>query len=136
MIVESHRTLDGQVLVVDLTWMVTVLPAWTRPSVIFCQAMPSAWTCWIRSSITRTVTRAYVDAGFKDDIAIHGAVHGITVEQVKRNTTATGFVPVAKRWVVERTYGTLTLRRRLMREYELPRDRGNSYYPEVLVIPS
>jgi len=29
---------DGQVLVVDLTWMVTVLPAWTRPSVICCQA--------------------------------------------------------------------------------------------------
>ena len=30
------------------------------------------------------MTRAYVDAGFKDDIAIHGAVLGITVEQVKR----------------------------------------------------
>jgi hypothetical protein len=38
MIVESHLTLDGQVLVVDLTWMVTVLPAWTRPSAIVCQA--------------------------------------------------------------------------------------------------
>ena len=54
---------------------------------------------------TPTVTRAYVDAGFKDDVAIHGAVLGITVEQVKRSTTATGFVPVAKRWVVERTHG-------------------------------
>jgi len=52
---------------------------------------------------TPTVTRAYVDAGFNDDVAIHGAVLGITVEQVKRSTTATGFVPVAKRWVVERT---------------------------------
>jgi hypothetical protein len=38
MIVESHLTVDGQVLVVDLTWIVTVLPAWTRPSVIFRQA--------------------------------------------------------------------------------------------------
>jgi hypothetical protein len=59
---------------------------------------------------TPTVTRAYMDAGFKDDIPIHGAVLGISVEQVKRSTTATGFVPVAKRWAVQRTHGTPMLR--------------------------
>jgi hypothetical protein len=64
------------------------------------------------------VTRAYVDAGFKDDVMIHGAVHGIIVEQVKRNDSRPGFVPVAHRWVVERTHGTLMLHRRLTREYE------------------
>jgi hypothetical protein len=39
------------------------------------------------------VTNVWVDAGFKDDVAIHGAVPGIDVEHVKRYDTATGFVP-------------------------------------------
>lgn len=37
------------------------------------------------------MTRAWVDAGFKDDVAIHGAVNGIDVEQVKRSETKPGF---------------------------------------------
>ena len=52
---------------------------------------------------TPTVTRAFVDAGFKHDLAIHGAVLGIDIEVVKRNDTLPGFVPIAKRWVVEQT---------------------------------
>jgi hypothetical protein len=64
------------------------------------------------------VTRAWVDAGFKHDLAIHGAVLGIDIEVVKRNDTLPGFVPIAKRWVVEQTHGTLMLHRRLTREYE------------------
>jgi transposase len=67
---------------------------------------------------TPTVTKVWVDAGFKDDVAIHGAVLGIDVEQVKRSDTAAGFVPVRRRWVVEQTNGTLMLHRRLVREYE------------------
>ena len=67
---------------------------------------------------TPTVTKAWVDAGFKDDVAIHGAVLGIDVEQVKRSDTTSGFIPVKRRWVVEQTHGTLMLHRRLTREYE------------------
>jgi transposase len=67
---------------------------------------------------TPTVSKAWVDAGFKDDVAIHGAVLGIDVEQVKRSDTSSGFVPIARRWVVEQTHGTLMLHRRLTREYE------------------
>jgi transposase len=67
---------------------------------------------------TPTVTRAWVDAGFKQDFAVHGALRGIDVEVVKRCDTQTGFVPVKKRWIVEQTYGTLMLHRRLVREYE------------------
>lgn len=67
---------------------------------------------------TPTVSKAWVDAGFKDDVAIHGAVLGIDVEQVKRSDTNSGFVPIARRWVVEQTHGTLMLHRRLAREYE------------------
>src|SRR5205814_1782357 len=66
---------------------------------------------------TPTVSKAWVDAGFKDDVAIHGALHGIDVEQVLRSDLTAGFVPVAKRWVVEQTHGTLMLHRRLTREY-------------------
>jgi hypothetical protein len=41
---------------------------------------------------------------------------------VERNPAQTGFVPQAKRWVVERAYGILMLHRRLVRDYEhLPR---------------
>jgi transposase len=67
---------------------------------------------------TPTVSKAWVDAGFKDDVAIHGAVLGIDVEQVKRSDTTSGFVPLKRRWVVEQTNGTLMLHRRLVREYE------------------
>jgi transposase len=67
---------------------------------------------------TPTVSKAWVDAGFKDDVAIHGAVNGIDVEQVKRSDTRSGFVPVTKRWIVEQVHGTLMLHRRLVREYE------------------
>jgi len=67
---------------------------------------------------TPTVTKAWVDAGFKDDVAIHGAVHGIDVEQVLRSDSRAGFVPIAKRWIVEQVNGTLMLHRRLVREYE------------------
>ncbi|WP_344088848.1 IS5 family transposase, partial [Luedemannella helvata] len=47
---------------------------------------------------TPTVSKAWVDAGFKHDVAIHGAVHNIDVEVVKRCDITPGFVPVAKRW--------------------------------------
>jgi len=67
---------------------------------------------------TPTVTKAWVDAGFKDDVAIHGALLDIDVQQVKRADTTAGFVPVKRRWVVEQTNGTLMLHRRLTREYE------------------
>jgi transposase len=67
---------------------------------------------------TPSVTKAWVDSGFKDHVAIHGAVRGIDVEQVKRGDTTAGFVPVKRRWVVEQTHGTLMLHRRLTREYE------------------
>ncbi|MFI7208989.1 IS5 family transposase [Micromonospora aurantiaca (nom. illeg.)] len=67
---------------------------------------------------TPTVSRAWVDAGFKQDLALHGAVLGVDVEVVKRSDTKPGFVPIRKRWIVEQVNGTLMLHRRLVREYE------------------
>jgi hypothetical protein len=80
-----------------------------------CDRAPAAGQ---RREDTPRVTRAWVDAGFKHDVAIHGAFLGIDVQVVKRSDNLAGFVPVAKRWVVEQTHGTLMLHRRLTREYE------------------
>jgi transposase len=66
-----------------------------------------------------TVTKAWVDAGFKDDVAIHGALLGVDVEAVSRADGEKGFRPLPCRWVVEQVNGTLILHRRLVRDYEI-----------------
>jgi transposase len=83
-----------------------------------------------------TVTKAWVDAGFKNAVIEHGAGLGIDVEAVQREPGTRGFTPQPKRWVVEQTWGTLMLHRRLVRDYELLRTRSNSYYSAFPVIPT
>jgi transposase len=65
-----------------------------------------------------TITKTWVDAGFKSTMVEHGATLGIDVEVVPRNTQVKGFTPVKRRWVVERTLGWVMLHRRLARDYE------------------
>lgn len=67
---------------------------------------------------TDTVQKALVDQGFKNAVVAHGQTVGIEVEIGERNPSRTGFVPIPKRWIVERAYGILTLHRRLVRDYE------------------
>ena len=76
-----------------------------------------------------TVTKALVDQGFKNTVVAHGAGLGIEVEIVERNPAERGFVPQRKRWIVEQTYGTLMLHRRLVRDYEhLPASSESRVY--------
>ncbi len=78
---------------------------------------------------TDTVGKAWVDQGFKQQVVAHGAGLGIDVEIVERNPGETGFVPQAKRWVVEQRYGILMLQRRLVRDYESdPRSAESRVY--------
>lgn len=65
-----------------------------------------------------TVTKALVDQGFKNKVVEHGKNLGIDVEIVERNPDQHGFVPQAKRWIVEQTNGILMFYRRLVRDYE------------------
>lgn len=65
-----------------------------------------------------TVTKTWVDAGFKTKFVEHAATLGIDAEVVPRNTNVRGFHVVKRRWVVERTLGWLMLHRRLVRDYE------------------
>lgn len=65
-----------------------------------------------------TVKKALVDQGFKKKVVEHGTNVGIDVEIVERNPDDKGFVPQAKRWIVEQTNGILMFYRRLVRDYE------------------
>lgn len=65
-----------------------------------------------------TITKAWVDAGFKNAVIEHGAALGIDVEVVPRKSEKRGFHVVKRRWVVERSLGWLMLHRRLTRDYE------------------
>jgi hypothetical protein len=60
-----------------------------------------------------------VDAGFKDDVAIHGALLGVDVEVVSRADGEKGLRPLPCRWVAKQVNGTLILHRRLVRDYEI-----------------
>ncbi|MFB6780997.1 transposase [Streptomyces sp. NPDC056352] len=60
-----------------------------------------------------SVVKALVDQRFKNAVVDHGQKLGIEVEVVTRNPGDVGFVPQAKRWVVEQTNGILMFFRRL-----------------------
>ncbi|MFE3636156.1 IS5 family transposase [Streptomyces sp. NPDC059168] len=78
---------------------------------------------------TDTVQKALVDQGFKNAVVAHGEKVGIEGEIVERHPVQTGFVPIPKRWIVERAYGILMLHRRLVRDYEhLPRSSESRVY--------
>ena len=49
-----------------------------------------------------TITKAWVDTGYKTQAIEHGATLGIDVDVVPRNTQIKGFSVVPRRWVVER----------------------------------
>uniref|UniRef100_A0AAU2K157 IS5 family transposase n=1 Tax=Streptomyces sp. NBC_00049 TaxID=2903617 RepID=A0AAU2K157_9ACTN len=63
------------------------------------------------------VTKVWADGGYQTSVINHGAGLGIDVEVVKR-PSSTGFEPIPKRWVIERTFGWLMQHRRLARDYE------------------
>lgn len=69
-------------------------------------------------TIHPTITKAWVDTGFKNTVIEHGATLGIDVEVVSRDPEKRGFHVVKRRWVVERSLGWLMLHRRLARDYE------------------
>jgi len=51
---------------------------------------------------------------------------GWLIQTVLRPATAEGFVPLAKRWVVERTFGWFTKYRRLVKDYEADVDMSET----------
>lgn len=62
----------------------------------------------------------FADARYHDTVceAWFARQGGMRLEVVSRPPGAEGFVPIHKRWVVERTFGWMMLNRRCVREYE------------------
>ncbi|SEH02368.1 Transposase [Nonomuraea solani] len=69
-------------------------------------------------SLHPSITKTWVDTGFKNALIEHGAKLGIDVEVVPRKAETRGFHVVKRRWVVERSLGWLMMYRRLTRDYE------------------
>ncbi|MFD9063636.1 IS5 family transposase [Kitasatospora purpeofusca] len=64
------------------------------------------------------IRKAWVDGGYRQHLVEHAATLGIDMEITARKPGTRGFIPIPKRWTVERTYGWLMLHRRLARDYE------------------
>ncbi|WP_380286413.1 transposase [Kitasatospora purpeofusca] len=73
-----------------------------------------------------TVTKAWVDTGYKTQAVEHGAMLGIDVDVVPRNAQVKGFSVVPRRWVVERSFGWIMMHRRLARDYETKPEHSES----------
>jgi transposase len=66
-----------------------------------------------------SISAAFADQGFKDKAVERAARAGIQLVITSKPTAPTpGFTPARKRWVVERSFGTLMFARRLVRDYE------------------
>lgn len=66
-----------------------------------------------------TIDIAYVDQGCTGARASDAAAaHGIALEVIKLPEAKRGFVPLPRRWVVERSFAWATRFRRLVKDYE------------------
>jgi transposase len=66
-----------------------------------------------------TVEKILVDGAYVGDVIDQAkADTGIAIEVTKRNEQTKGFVPVRKRWAVERTFGWIGRYRRTSKDYE------------------
>ena len=80
---------------------------------------------------------AWADGGYAGRLVTWAKTRlRLRLEIVRRPDDLHTFQVLPRRRVVERTLAWITRHRRTVRDYELPRRRGNSYYPEILVIPS
>jgi transposase len=65
-----------------------------------------------------TISKSWVDTGFKNAAIEHGASLGIDVEVVNGNPGVRGLHVAKRRWIVERSIGWIMLHRRPARDYE------------------
>jgi transposase len=72
-----------------------------------------------------SVTKAWVDSGYKRSVIEAGAAQGIDVEVITKDPKKKGFHPTL-RWPVERTFGWLMLHRRLVRDFETRPERSRT----------
>ncbi len=67
----------------------------------------------------QNIKKILVDAGYKTTfIETMKSEYNIEVEIAQKPEGSKGFIPTAKRWVVERAYGIINFQRRLTKDYE------------------
>jgi len=73
----------------------------------------------VQEATEQNVTLAYVDQGYTGDVPAEAAqAQGIELSVVKLPEAEKGFVLLARRWVVERTFAWAARFGRLARDYE------------------
>lgn len=76
-----------------------------------------------------TIQVAFVDTAYKGDVFESAARDtGIRIEISAKDKSISGFVPVKKRWVVERTHGWMNRSRRLSKDYETTIASSTAWY--------
>jgi putative transposase len=66
----------------------------------------------------QSVQKILADAGYKGPFTAHVEAQGYEIEIAARPPTERGFVPIAKRWVVERTFSWFNFFRRRDKDHE------------------
>lgn len=72
----------------------------------------------VAKSAHPTLALLWADQRYQGSFEHYAAALDLTVEIVRRPKEATGFLLLARRWVVERTFAWLLKCRRLVRDYE------------------
>jgi putative transposase len=76
------------------------------------------------------IKRIWADGGYagqlEGEVACLPRHRQIDLEIVKRSDQAKGFKVLAKRWIVERTFGWLIQSRRLVRDYEVKTEHSEA----------
>ena len=80
--------------------------------VLFARIKHSVYNRWCR------LKKIWADGAYEDIVTFVQKQFGWSLEVVRRPEGAKGFVVLARRWVVERTFAWLTRSRRLARDYE------------------
>ena len=85
---------------------------------------------WNLKKAFPAVRLAWADGGYAGKLVTWAKTAlKLTLQIVRRPDDLHAFQVLRRRWVVERTLAWITRCRRTVRDYELPRRRGNSCYP-------
>ena len=94
------------------------------------RAQVAALARQVQQATGQTVKLAFADQRYMGETAAQAACdEGIALQVIKLPEAKKGFVPLPRRWVVERSFGWLDRFRRLVRDYErLPENLAGLHF--------